>query len=283
MTDSGAKTKIPHYRKVHRILPKFWSNSIGDWSNDYYRIPDVHGLGYKGQKIKVGIIDTGINLKHSAFVKAIQENRLFAYSVIGGDPNDLDGHGTWCASKIIGQDSVAGFAPEIELHVVKALSSDGGTVADFFEAMNLLISLDLNIISTSIAWNPEVYKREVKNMANICKRKNILWFSAAGNDGQNIDGLDNPATDENVISVGSIGKDGKRSIFSDKGANLDLYAPGDGLKGAGLGNNNIVTLRGTSMATPIAAANAALIYEKCINTHGQINFEILKNNLVSCQ
>lgn len=84
---------IPPFKKINRLIR---SGVNTDWSHDYYDIKGIHNLGKRGAGIKVAVLDTGVDLEHSSFQKAISESRL--KSVDGrigkNDPVDrVSGHG----------------------------------------------------------------------------------------------------------------------------------------------------------------------------------------------
>lgn len=59
------------------------------------------------------------------------------------------------------------------------------------------------------------------------KRKDILWFAAAGNDGE--EKLLYPAAYPEVVAVGAVDKNSVAASFSNRGSHLELAAPGVGI------------------------------------------------------
>jgi Subtilase family len=96
--------------------------------------------------------------------------------------------------------------------------------------------------------------------------RGIVTVAAAGNEFQNGNPLEYPASLPHVLTVASIGSDAKPSFFSNSSAALDLSAPGEEIVAAtplGLdddaardGYQHVV---GTSFAAPMVAAAAAWV------------------------
>jgi len=92
--------------------------------------------------------------------------------------------------------------------------------------------------------------------------KGIVIVAAAGNDGPGDDTMNVPASCPGVIPIGATDINDAVASFSSRGsdlANNGLSAPGDGLTSTSLGGTTKGGLRGTSFASPLVSAAAALV------------------------
>lgn len=88
--------KIPVTLPPYGKTIKFIKAGIGtDWSHDFYDIKKLHEEGKRGAGVKIAVLDTGVDLSHGCFKKAVEEGRLKAFDTRRGqnDPNDGNGHG----------------------------------------------------------------------------------------------------------------------------------------------------------------------------------------------
>ena len=71
-----------------------------------------------------------------------------------------------------------------------------------------------------------------------------------------------PAATPGVVGVGAIDKGGKTTAESQRGPQVDLAAPGEDIYAACTGGTQVCVSHGTSDATALASASAALIWSK---------------------
>ncbi len=206
--------------------------------------------------IKVALIDTGISSK------AIDEKRILqGYNYVSGtsDTEDRINHGTAVASIIVGCTSagVEGIAHNAYLiPLVVTDKVDGATrgVTPDVLAQAIRDSIDIyeaDIINVSLGIQKD--HPALREAVSYADKKGIPIISAVGNDGENGEAY-YPASYETVLAVGSCDKNGRRSNFSQRGA--DILAPGEGIL---LASRNGVPygIRGTSFATGFVSAYAA--------------------------
>lgn len=233
--------------------------------------------GVYGEGIKVGIIDTGIDYNHPDLGGGFGEG----FKVAGGydfvdndnDPMDEHSHGTHVAGIVAANgESVKGVAPEATLYALKALSSAGyGFNSDVIAAIEWSVDPNndgdpadrLDIVNMSLG-GPGNSDDPMSVAVDNAVSMGVTFCIAAGND-RDYYTIGSPGTARKAITVGSIDKYERISLFSSKGPTQknflikpDIVAPGSNIRstvpGGGYAYKN-----GTSMASPHVAGAAALI------------------------
>lgn len=223
----------------------------------------------QGEGIKVGIIDTGVDLEHEDLKGRITEY----YNFISNETKNIaddNGHGTHVAG-IIGANKngvgVVGVAPKCELYVAKAFNSDGeGEAKNISNAIQWLISKKVNVINMS--FSTKEYASEYYYLIKKCYSQGILCICAAGNDGGGKDTIEYPAKFPETLSVTAVDINKKITDFSATGPKADIAAPGENILST-YPNNTYVTLSGTSMAAPLITGSIAIIQAKAKNRFGR--------------
>jgi len=203
----------------------------------------------KGAGIKIAVLDTGADVNHPW----IKDNIKGTYNAINKtrDVKDGNNHGTHVAGTIVEA------APEVELYIIKVLSDRGsGSVVDIAHGIDYAVSVfKVDIISMSLGGgSPDSYMPPAIQRA---EEAGVLVICAAGNEGPgaNTDGW--PARYAHVISVGATDENNRIANFSSRGISLYTACPGVNIVSS-LPNNRSGSMSGTSMATPLNAAGAAI-------------------------
>lgn len=218
-----------------------------------------------GEGIKVAVVDTGVSETPS--LKGRVHPGMDVAGMPGGSTDDYDGHGTTMAELIVGSGrggGIKGLAPGAE--VVSFRTGLGGKFAKkgsrSAEAIRAAADSDVRIISMSFG-SDFIYPDE-EAAVKYAASKGKLMFAAVGNDGETKNFIGYPAAFPSVAGVSAADKSGKVAKYSEFGEYVDLAAPGRNLPhwcdetfrsycyGEG----------GTSAATAIASASAALIWSK---------------------
>lgn len=194
--------------------------------------------------------------------------------------NEVEGpdafHGTHVAG-IVGairhnDKGMKGIAENIELMVVRVVPSGDERDKDVANAVYYAVDNGAQIINMSFGKAFSPYKSIVDKAFKYAEKKGVLIVHAAGNDSQNSDEIDNfpnrrylkPKKEcKTWIEVGaSSWGDGKRFIggFSNYGKkNVDIFAPGVDIYST-IPDGKYGKAGGTSMASPVVAGVAALVW-----------------------
>jgi hypothetical protein len=103
---------------------------------------------------------------------------------------------------------------------------------------------------------------ELTNAVKYALGKGSLIFAAVGNDADKKRGVDPLAATPGVVGVAAVGKNLRRAPFSQYGPEVDISAPGVDMVHACGGQTGLCKTSGTSDATALASASAALIWSK---------------------
>lgn len=271
---------------------------------------------FDGTGVTVAVLDTGIDPNHPAFkgVDLVQQN----FTTEAG--NDIHGHGTHCAGTIFGQDvdgTRIGIARHIKRGLIgKVLGEGGGSSATLARAIQWALHEGANVISMSLGidfpgyvdWlvkkermdiNPatslalEEYRANVNlftELANFVAAygafgEGAIIVAASGNESERPRyeiSVAPPAAGTGIIAVGALGKSSKGYAIANFSNNqADIAAPGVDILSADAGTTGLVSMSGTSMATPHAAGIAALWAQRQLETIGRIENQSLMAQLVA--
>ncbi len=192
-----------------------------------------------------------------------------------GEDNDMDEltsstHGTHVAGIVAGRMNhkinVSGVAPKVKVMPLRWYGREREwTSAIIMEAYMYAVDNGADIISTSYNIDRFVDDQAYLAAVNYAKENNVLVFNSAGNGAEK----DPPRGKiKDIVLVCSIKNKGwfgvgKKSSFSNYGKEIDICAPGDPIYSTvqiKIGGARYGELSGTSMATPVVAGVAALIW-----------------------
>lgn len=181
-----------------------------------------------------------------------------------------DDHGTHVAGIVAARTNngvgVAGTAGKATIVPLRFYGSGSWTSTVIFNTYKYAADMGLKIVTTSYNVdgfaNDSLYASAVQYLYNA----GVLHLNSAGNSG-----AANPARQkyETTLYVASTESSDLKSSFSNYGTGIDISAPGGGIYSTAVGGGtypnytaSYETKDGTSMATPNAAAVAALIWSK---------------------
>lgn len=204
--------------------------------------------------LKIGMIDSSVDVAHPALANANIEARSFVAS--GADQPAF--HGTAVASIIAANhDDYRGLAPSSELYAASVFEQDSerGEIAStvsLVRALDWLISSGVDAVNISLAGPPN---RLLETALSRVAERDVMVLAAAGNGGPMASPM-YPAAYESVVAVTAVDGQGKVFRLANRGEYLDLAAPGVNLRHARAGGGYAAS-SGTSFAVPFAATAAA--------------------------
>jgi serine protease len=203
------------------------------------------------------------------------------YCGAGAPASNSSWHGTHVAGIVAAvannASGVAGLAYQAKVLPLRVLGRCGGYSSDIADAIvwaagGTVSGVPANpnparVINLSLGGSGSC-GLATQNAINTARARGAVVVVAAGNDNANASTA-TPANCTGVVTVAATGKSGGKASYSNTGANVSLAAPG-GDAGAGIlstlnagstqpGADNYVAYMGTSMATPVVSATAALV------------------------
>ncbi|WP_329044321.1 S8 family serine peptidase [Streptomyces sp. NBC_01696] len=220
-----------------------------------------------GEGIKVAVIDTGVNASTSSLEGQVLKG-FDATDVEGDETDDYEGHGTTMAELIAGTGKgggLKGLAPGAKIIPMRVADSDWhpkGSVnsLDTTDAIRAAADSDAKIISMS--FGNEFALDEELQAVKYAQSKGKLFFAAVGNGAKNGNPVSYPAAYPEVVGVSSADREGKVAEYSQNGSTVDIASPGNDIPYwcDETFQNYCDGDGGTSAATAIASASAALVW-----------------------
>ncbi|MEP7367593.1 MAG: S8 family serine peptidase [Acidobacteriota bacterium] len=272
---------------------------------------------FTGSGIVVAVLDTGIDSTHPAFAGVNLVTKSFTGSATADDDH---GHGTHCAGTIFGRDVDGvriGVARGVSKALIgKVLGPGGGGSDQIVKAIQWAVGEGANVISMSLGMDfpgfqkqlmaggmpqevatsraLEGYRLNVQLFEKLAAMvlalsdfmQTTLLIAAAGNESRtNVNpdfkiAVAPPAVSDGMISVAALGQSAAGftvAPFSNSGALIS--GPGVAITSAKRGGG-LVSMSGTSMATPNVAGVAALWAQK-LKTIGPLNSRLLTSRLLA--
>lgn len=210
--------------------------------------------GLSGGRAVIGLIDTALVRKHSAFARANITERDF----VENSNARPTAHGTAIASVLVGNErSHKGLLPDARLVAASVFyqgesGATGATTSALIAALDWMSAEGVQVVSMSLAGPPN---QVLGAMIDTLSKRGMIVVAAVGNDGPSARPLF-PAAFEPVVAVTAVDKQKRIYRWANQGPQVDFAAwgvstPVARVKG-GYGEES-----GTSFAAPVVAAAIA--------------------------
>ncbi|MDT4913448.1 MAG: hypothetical protein QOC66_2576 [Pseudonocardiales bacterium] len=249
------------------------SNAPQYWFDDW-RVQSLWDSGARGQGITIAEIDTGVNADLPELKGRVLAGTDLGQSGNGQVDREIDGfgHGTAMASIMVARPGlldITGLAPGAKILPI-AVPLTGTTDSErpdkLPEAIRYAADHHAKIINMSLGGkrvpkqDSEPCSNEEQSAIYYAIRKGALVIASVGNTGPTANTVEDPGVCLGVISVGAVNAAGKVAQFSSREPYLTLVAPGVGVPSLGREPGTAYSGDGTSQATALTSAAAALVW-----------------------
>lgn len=271
------------------------NENIYEYGNSFIQnvlsdIPEIHNIGFSGQGVTIGLLDTGFDWEEHPAIKNVnvieEYDFLFRDSITANQDEDVfgqDNHGTAVMSIIAGfnENELIGPAFSANYYLAKTENVASETHQeedDYAAAMEWLENKGVDITSTSLGYSEfdigegsytyddmDGNTTIVTQASEMAFQRGVLTICSAGNEGNGIwKYITAPADGFNTIAVGAVNSSNIKTGFSSVGPSSDgrvkpeIVAMGSSIYHAR--NSKVIFYNfgsGTSFSAPIASGVAA--------------------------
>ncbi|MER8016960.1 type VII secretion-associated serine protease mycosin [Streptomyces griseoluteus] len=248
------------------------------WFLNAMKAPDIWKTS-TGRGITVAVIDSGVDRSLPDLKGQVLDGKDFS-GQRGDEHTDIADHGTSMSVLIAGTgasgsaNSGRGLAPGAKILPIRMLYADEVTgrfdagveySQTLARAIRYAADSKARIINMSIgrqegAGREDVNTPELNAAVRYALSKDKLLFASAGNAGDKGNATQYPGATPGVVAVGAADKSAEVADFSERGPQVDVVAPGVDLVYPCRGGARVCVGSGTSHASAIASASAALIW-----------------------
>jgi subtilisin family serine protease len=218
----------------------------------------------RGAGVLVAVLDTGADVTHPVLAgRTLPGWNYFADTadvadVAEGVDSDGDGvqdaavgHGTFVSGL------VALVAPRAQILPARVLDSDGnGNTFAVAEAILDAVQAGAGVINLSFGTPETVHSRVLAEALRVAENRKVVVVSAAGNARSTAPHF--PASASTVCGVAALGAGSQLAFFSNRGAWVEVAAPGEQLVGP-MPGGGYAMWSGSSMSSALVSGQAALL------------------------
>lgn len=237
------------------------------WYLDSMHADDIWKVS-TGKGVTVAVVDHGVDPSLPELDGQVLDGTDVSPKPIGAHRDD-EGHGSNMAAIIAGTANgggIQGLAPGVKILPVKvpppedSLNTDSSTAKGIrYAADNHAQVINISMGSPSSAADAT----QTRSAVEYALKEGSLIFAATGNSGEKDNVPSYPSDMPGVVGVAAVDREGSVTKFSTYGPQVALAAYGDHIaEHCSKNRDRFCFGRGTSQATAIASASAALIWSK---------------------
>ncbi|WP_405787381.1 type VII secretion-associated serine protease mycosin [Streptomyces sp. NBC_01367] len=233
------------------------------WHLDAMKADDIWKVS-TGKGVTVAVIDDGV--KEIPELKGQIVPGADFVSQGGDGRHEKSGHGTGMAAMIAATgkhpsgDGGFGLAPGVKILPIRVANAELATPS-WVAAIRFAAESDAKVINISmgIEGTPETDRARAEAV-KYALAKGKLVFAAVGNSGDSLNEVEYPGATPGVVGVAAVDPNGGPTKESQHGPQVDMAAPGIDIVTACSGKTGLCKTSGTSDASALASASAALIW-----------------------
>jgi subtilisin family serine protease len=239
------------------IIPNDALYSQYQWNLPSIKTEKGWNISKGDNHVIVAVVDTGVQLDHPDLQGRLVDGINIMDKKV--PPEDDVGHGTHVAGIIAASvnngEGVAGVSWFNKVMPVKALDSTGAG-STYSVAEGIIWATDHGAKVINMSLGNYASAQFLHDAIRYAYDRDVVLIAASGNDNTARPGY--PAAYPEVFAVAATDAKSHKASFSNYGSYIDVAAPGETIPSTYPGNQ-YAALSGTSMASPHAAALAALI------------------------
>ncbi|MFJ6782291.1 type VII secretion-associated serine protease mycosin [Streptomyces yangpuensis] len=234
------------------------------WHLDAMKVDEIWKTS-TGKGVTVAVIDSGVNRIPELEGQVLPGKDFEPDSVEGDERTDISSHGTTMAAVIAGSgkhpsgDGSFGLAPGAKILPIRVPHETNRATPSWVAAIRYAADSDAKIINMSLGVDGTVGDDEQRREAvKYALSKGKLIFAGTGNYGKSE--LFYPAATPGVVGVGAVDANGEPTKESQYGPQVDMAAFGIDIVTACAGKTGLCKSSGTSDASALTSASAALLW-----------------------
>ncbi|WP_394619544.1 S8 family serine peptidase [Lentzea sp. JNUCC 0626] len=254
--------------------------------------PAAWQAGFRGDGVKVAVLDTGYDAAHPDLKSVVDGSADFT----GEGVQDTDGHGTHVASTIAGSGAASqgryqGVAPGAKLLVGKVLGVYGGRESWIIDGMRWAVEQGADVVNMSLGGGiGDGLDLMSQTLNELSASSGTLFVVAAGNNGAR-ESVGSPGAADAALTVANVNKKDQLNRTSSQGPRAgdfglkpEIAAPGTDIVAARAAGTweqfavgaNYAQVSGTSMSSPHVAGAAVIMAQQ----HPDWTGDQIKNALI---